>query len=102
MTTYTPDPQDYTPIASGDEGNTSSTGQPNTVNPTGLTNNAYGFLEQFEGVKTLPYADGKGYATVGVGMLLRNSLVAQQAYLTNILGIQPGSAEYNQMVALLN
>jgi hypothetical protein len=49
----TPDPQDYNPIAAGDAGNTSPTGIPDTTNPTALTNNAYGFLEQFEGIEGL-------------------------------------------------
>jgi len=72
----TPDPQDYNPIAAGDAGNTSPTGIPNTTNPTALTNTAYGFLEQFEGIQGLAYPDGNGYAAVGVGELLKKKPIS--------------------------
>jgi hypothetical protein len=50
---------EYRQISVDDSGDIAPTGVTNTLTPTGLTNNSFGFLEQFDGVDALPYTDGK-------------------------------------------
>lgn len=93
---------DYWNIPSSDSGNITPLGS-GFYNPTGLTNNLYGFLEVYEGVKNIPYVDGSGFPSVGVGINLSGprNIDHLTAYLT-LLGISASDSRYNAIFADLN
>jgi len=89
----------YNPIPADDAGDTTPTSDPSRYySPTALTNNALWFLEEFEGVKPLPYLDGNNLATVGIGFELTNNSYNTLTYL-NEIGVQL-PAEQNLFVTL--
>ena len=49
----------YLLIPQDDAGDTTPANDPHRYDPTALTNNFFGFMEQFEGVNWVPYPDSR-------------------------------------------
>ncbi len=89
----------YHTIPANEAGDTTPANDPDLVNPTGLTNNALGFLMAFEGPGLTPYVDGVHINTVGIGFNLTLSNYAQ-LYLAEI-NIEQSNPNYSAILGVL-